>query len=1134
MHIDPHSDSAPISVSISIKSRILKALIISTLLCCQSFNSYGQSFRWSKHVSSSFEDYTCGITADEKGNFYIIGKFYGTIFFDSAGYTKSYTSDGGPPDVYIAKYTGAGNLVWVNTISGPSHDGGFFSSLKVVYDNNGNIYATGAFDGGTTFSTTSGIAQSLTGSGLSDIFFCKYDTSGVLQWTLKAGGTGSDEGTCLSMDKAGNIVVGGYFSATVTWNSTIGAPITLTSSGDNDLFVAKYKPSGELIWVKKAVGTGLEHVRGITTDKNNNIYISAVFGAYGNYSTTFGTKTIYNSGGNGGCVAKMDSAGNWLWVNGMGAIDSEGGNTCLVNDSGDVFFIGHFTGTTSLTSSFPGTSVSLTSGSGLYSTVVAKYNSAGILIWAKSNIEPTFTVEACFTNKGNIVIVGTFYGTANFSGKSLTSFGREDIFICELDNNGNVLNVIQGGGVGDDVGTDLASDLCGNMYLSGYFTNQATFGSTTLTGLGDKESLFAKIYMGKSISLESSPVTIPSTICSTDSVILIYKDSLGSNLKWLKNGVVINGETNDTLVVKSSGNYRILVPIECGETDTSNNLILNFSAPINTSAGSDSTICLGDSMRLNASGATSYRWKADPGLADSTVRNPYVKPTSKNTYYVWGTTNGCGAWDSVEITVTTTIPVSAGPDSTICLGDSLKLLATGAQSYLWDPDISLQNASIANPYAKPTDTIMYRVTGTRAGCTGKDSVWVNVKKITASAGPTQTICLHDSIQLNATGGSSYSWSPSSSLSNLSVANPFAKPVDTVKYYVSITHLGCSVVDSVQINVRKINADAGADNFICKGDSVQLNASGGTSYTWQNDATLSSLAVANPYAKPPTSTTYYVTINDAICNETDSVKVTIQPTPTVNLGPDTVICSNDIITFMPNVTNANIYSWQPAALVDNATTLAPSTILVSGSQLYTLTATNNLSGCSNSDQILVTSQKPKALFSLDDTSNAKIPFVVTPNNMSYPLPLSYQWEILDTVPFYYTSAEPTHTFLSPGTFRILLSVTDNKGCLDTMSTMITISKQVVVVNIPTAFTPNGDGLNDLFIIHYPQGSILGLKGSIWNRWGCMVYEFGSPDYKWWDGKIDNQEASSDVYFFIVELIGLDGEVVKQNGTFTLLR
>src|SRR5690606_37785825 len=146
-------------------------------------------------------------------------------------------------------------------------------------------------------------------------------------------------------------------------------------------------------------------------------------------------------------------------------------------------------------------------------------------------------------------------------------------------------------------------------------------------------------------------------------------------------------------------------------------------------------------------------------------------------FYVFGTdVNGCSKMDSVLITVDPLPTVSAGPNISICTGDSVQLNATGANTYVWDSHPTfLSPTNVANPFVKPIAATTYQVEGTNTttGCQNSASVTVTLNPLpTIDAGMDTSLCIGDSLQLNASGGTTYIWSNSSSLSNGLIANPW--------------------------------------------------------------------------------------------------------------------------------------------------------------------------------------------------------------------------------------------------------------------------------------------------------------------------------------------------------------------------
>jgi PKD repeat protein len=142
-----------------------------------------------------------------------------------------------------------------------------------------------------------------------------------------------------------------------------------------------------------------------------------------------------------------------------------------------------------------------------------------------------------------------------------------------------------------------------------------------------------------------------------------------------------------------------------------------------------------------------------------------------------------------------------------------------------------------------------------------------------------------------------------------------------------------------------------------------------------------------------------------------------------------------------------------------------------------------------DSVTINISDPKALFTLSDTISISPLLVVNLTNNSIPIPLLYNWLVNDSIPAYYNSTDPSHTFLFVGRYPITLTVTDAFGCADTFTRFVTINDNVdVYIYIPNVFTPNNDGLNEVFRIKYDVENTVILTGTIWNRWGGKIYDF----------------------------------------------
>jgi len=259
---------------------------------------------------------------------------------------------------------------------------------------------------------------------------------------------------------------------------------TLTSSGSEDIFVAKLDINGNWLWAKQAGGTNGDDCYGIAIDTNDNSYVTGIFSE----SATFGTTTLTSSGYFDIFVAKIDHNGNWLWAKQAGGTGLDFGYSIAVDTNDNSYVTGIFSesatfGTTTLTSS------------GYYDIFVAKLDSNGNWLWAKQawgtgeNVDFSIVVDA----NGNSYITGCFSGNSTFGTTTLTSSGYYDIFVAKMDSNGNWLWAIQAGGTDNDFGYGIAVDANGNSYATGSFSESVTFGTTTLTSSGYEDIFVAKL-----------------------------------------------------------------------------------------------------------------------------------------------------------------------------------------------------------------------------------------------------------------------------------------------------------------------------------------------------------------------------------------------------------------------------------------------------------------------------------------------------------------------------------------------------------------------------------------------------------------------------------------------------------------
>lgn len=473
-------------------------------------------------------------------------------------------------------------------------------------------------------------------------------------------------------------------------------------------------------------------------------------------------------------------------------------------------------------------------------------------------------------------------------------------------------------------------------------------------------------------------------------------------------------------------------------------------------------------------------------------------------------------------------------DTLLCMPGPVPIQTYGAvPGYSWSPATGLNNPALLNPTANTSSSRVYTLTVNNGSCIFKDSVSIQLSTLTTSVGPTTSICPGDSVQLLATGGTTYRWNPSPFLSDTTIANPFAKPSVTTKFYVRVSDGSCTRTDSVTVTLNNtLTTSAGPDQSMCFGDSVQLNATGGTSFLWSPAFGLNDPNIANPKAGPATSTSYIVKASSGFCEAYDTVEVTVNPLPAVDAGGTRYACKGGSILLTPVVSSADQFRWQPDIYLNDSTAMNPMAT-VNGPVLFTLTATNTATGCSASDNVQVLISRPIAGFTVAPTTGT-IPLEVKTTNLTIPTSCTYRWLFDDTIPFLSTDFEPTHIYAFSGQRLIRLVAFDSLGCTDTAWSPLISANNELNIFIPNIITPNGDKLNDLFEVTFTPGMVKQVNGVIYNRWGASIYFFTLPGGSWWNGKVDGEIAPDGVYVYVIEIADNQNHTHRFKGNLTLLR
>ena len=341
-----------------------------------------------------------------------------------------------------------------------------------------------------------------------------------------------------------------------------------------------------------------------------------------------------------------------------------------------------------------------------------------------------------------------------------------------------------------------------------------------------------------------------------------------------------------------------------------------------------------DTTIVSNGSVVSWHWNfpgGSPSTATTQTSTATYPPGTYTVSLIVKSSSGCFT-DTVNhvITIPPLPVINAGRDTNTCLGP-VQLNATGGVSYAWSPTSGLSNPNISNPVANPSVTTSYIVTGSNGTCTAKDTVKVYAgTPLVINANPISTVCSGNSVTLSASGGTTYSWSPSTGLNNTNTSNPVATPTSTITYTVfGSNSTGCAGTSTITLTVPTPVASISGNTTVCLGNSTTLHASSTpapTGYSWSPASWLSCTTCANPVVTPTSSNSYSVYVTDIYgCISTATVNLTVGTPPAVVAIGNTTICQGSQETLTANAANGispYSYYWTPSSGLNNTFIQSP--------------------------------------------------------------------------------------------------------------------------------------------------------------------------------------------------------------------
>ncbi len=560
-------------------------------------------------------------------------------------------------------------------------------------------------------------------------------------------------------------------------------------------------------------------------------------------------------------------------------------------------------------------------------------------------------------------------------------------------------------------------------------------------------------------------------------------------------GYVWNDAGNSTTasITVTQGTYNVTGTDANGCTATSSATVTQNAAPAVAISGQLS-YCTGSNTTLTASGGASYIWN---NAGNSTTASITV---TQGTYSVTATdANSCTATTSATVTEISTLPLTISGQLNYCPGSNTTITANGGTSYVWNDAGNSTTASITVTQGT------YNVTGTDAnGCTGTASA-----NVTASAAPSITIsgtltyCTGANTTLTANGGAGYVWNDAGNSTTASIT------VIQGNYTVTGTDAnGCTATTNAAVteNAAPVVTISGLLVY-CTGGNTMLTANGGANYVW-NDAGNSTTASITV-----TQGTYNVTATDANgCTGTTSAVVTESSSLSVSITGVLSYCAGANTTL--TATGGTNYAWNNAS--------ANSTITATQGT-YSVTATD--ATCSGTASAVVTENVIAPLNLGNDITACQDSTVVIDAGSAF---VSYTW----------SGGETTQTISPVVSGAYSVTAVDFNTCTASDAVNVLFDPCIIPVvpqnelYVPTAFSPNGDGANDLFRIK-ASGVIKKFIIRIFNRWGEQVFESNDINESW-DGFYKGVAQPLSSYGWSAEYTFSDGSKYTKSGNVTLVR
>ncbi len=784
----------------------------------------------------------------------------------------------------------------------------------------------------------------------------------------------------------------------------------------------------------------------------------------------------------------------------------------------------------------------------------------GIPITNPTDANPTATINTTITSVTFTVMVSDATGICNASDTKLVTINP--FFIAEAGNDTTLCgpNTVTLGGNPITIGgtpdfkylwtaippyswNPLGQDTLPHPIVTPTITTTFYLRVTDHNGIGCEANDSMIVTIDTPVIIDSITFNNPSDCDTTD----------GSATVWASGGVAplsyiwstIPPQFTQTATGLDNGTYFVTVTSALGTCSVVGSVTLRdpYEPWATLTILPDTTICMGDTVTIianaNVTPITTYEFfiNATSVLGPGSINRLDTALTTTSLITVVVDSAGCQTTLTQMIHVNDLL-INAGNDTLLscppCRPIQIGSAGISGYTYLWrliPPGGYISDTLVPMPWVQPlvTTTYVLFARDTIHGCSDIDSVIFTVTQLpTVFVGNDDTICSGDCVTIGPgvppPTGCVFNWTSIPNGFNSNQANVLVCPTEYTRYiFTMIDTVQCCIHQGhVAIDVFDVITNGGYDTTICTGQSVTI---GGPpqphySYFWQsNEHPPFTSTLSNPTVSPLYSAKYYETVYDSIsgCTAYDSVFVNVD-IPPAYAGKDTSLCYGDAIMLGdPFFVDTTLYTYHWTSIPPGFNTNVPTPVVSpSDTTYYILTVTSRIAGCVSIDTVRV-GPKPTPVITLVSDKQGNIiyggqiiTFTAFPENYAlYEFYIDGEKEQSGTSNIFKTDKVSSDS-------TIVTCIAENRGCESWPVDVVILLK-----TIPNAFTPNGDGINDIFLE--------GMDLTIVNRWGQTMY-MGT---KGWDGKYHGQKVSPGTYYYILKVKDLNKVTTVLKGAVTII-